>query len=189
VGVAGGARTEPDTRFDRLILLRLQVAVAVAIVVVVLAVLAVVGLARLPHFAGELAKRGPVLILAALREADGGLTLSEIRRGVFNDNFSSDRVTAALTILISVGAVTQAPDTATGGRPATRFSVVRGRERRERPDNPPQGRDDTGTFHVNHVNHVHVAADDGALAWSDPSAPPIEAFGPPPVEPESDSGD
>jgi hypothetical protein len=45
---------------------------------------------------------------------------------------------------MSVGAVTQEIDSATGGRPAIRYSVL---ERLERLDNPPP-------FRVNRVNRV-----------------------------------
>jgi hypothetical protein len=97
-------------------------------------------------------------ILAALPKAPDGMTRSEIRRKVFGDNIKADEVNPALALLISTGIAKQENDTATGGRHAVRFYAVRGRETRGIHDNPPAKGDETGTSHVNHVNHVHVGA-------------------------------
>jgi hypothetical protein len=60
-------------------------------------------------------------ILAALREAPGGLTRSEIRSGVFGRNLPAERIKTALGLLLEHHLVREERDTATGGAPSLRY--------------------------------------------------------------------
>jgi hypothetical protein len=63
-------------------------------------------------------------ILAALRLAPGGLTRAEIREGVFQRNVSSDRIKAALALLLRNHLIREERDDATGGRPSCRYYAI-----------------------------------------------------------------
>jgi hypothetical protein len=63
-------------------------------------------------------------ILAALRPAPGGLTRAEIREQVFQRNVSSDRIKAALELLLRNHLIREERDDATGGRPSCRYYAI-----------------------------------------------------------------
>ena len=62
-------------------------------------------------------------ILTALRVAPAGLTRSEIRSGVFQRNTTSERIKAALAVLLRSRLILEGTE-ATGGRPACRYYAV-----------------------------------------------------------------
>jgi hypothetical protein len=77
------------------------------------------------HIWGEgTGNRNADRILAALREAPGGLTRSEIRLKVFQNSIPAARVKAALALLLAVGRIREVKDTNTGGAPAHRYFAV-----------------------------------------------------------------
>ena len=63
-------------------------------------------------------------ILSALRIAPAGLTRTEIREQVFQKNLPSDRIKAALSILLAANLVGQTKQAATGGAPISRFHAA-----------------------------------------------------------------
>jgi hypothetical protein len=111
-------------------------------------------------FGDETGNKDADRILAALRQAPGGMTRSEIRRGVFQDAIPAGRVTAALAILLAAGLIREVKDTATGGRPAHRYCVATPRENRENRDNPPP-------FHGNHGFHEPARAENDTPETAD----------------------
>jgi hypothetical protein len=74
-------------------------------------------------FGGSVGDRDADAILDALRSKPEGMTRSEIRRGVFHDNKTSDEVTRPLSLLLRFRLVRQ-ETTQTGGRPAERWHAV-----------------------------------------------------------------
>lgn len=62
-------------------------------------------------------------ILAALRATPGGLTRSEIRSGVFHRNARSERIKAALAVLLRHRLIREVTE-ATDGRPACRYYAI-----------------------------------------------------------------
>jgi hypothetical protein len=60
-------------------------------------------------------------ILAALREAPGGLTRSEIQQRVFSNHVPAAKLKAAIAILLNAGLIRKAEDIDTGGAPAQRY--------------------------------------------------------------------
>jgi hypothetical protein len=114
-------------------------------------------------------------ILEALRAAPEGLTRSEIRRKVFDDNKPAAVIRHKLAILFRQG-LARFETVETGGRPAQRWLADSGHVNVKNVESPP--RDDLPTpeddlsppddsaYHVNHV-HVPVAAE-----LSDAPSPP-----------------
>jgi hypothetical protein len=105
-------------------------------------------------FGNGLGDKDAERILDALRAAPEGMTRSEIRRGVFQDNKRADIVTAKLSLLLRMTLV-RSESIPTAGRNAERwfavFHVPDGvRENVKNVESPPPAT----PFHVNHVNHV-----------------------------------
>jgi hypothetical protein len=122
-------------------------------------------------------------VLSALRAAPGGLTRSEIRSQVFHRNLSSDRIKAALALLLRHHLVREEVDRNTGGAPSCRYYAINAKNAftPDGPDNAPTaggyaknainakspptepGPETRGpTYGVNGVNGVHPHAEPSA---------------------------